>query len=92
VTKTHEPEEHEHAHHPQPGQITSYVQSGLDGEVVMLNLLKFKPAGATEEESGQQSYRRYGDAVVRMVEKQGGTMLWVGEARHVFIGDVDTHD
>ena len=26
----------------------------------MLNLLKFKPTGATEDESGQASYGRYG--------------------------------
>ena len=76
---------------PNADQITQYVQSDLDGEVVMLNLLKFKTTGASSEESGKESYGRYGVAVKKMVEKQEGKVLWVGEARHVFVGDVDTN-
>src|SRR5262245_31309505 len=72
---------------PNIDQFTEYANSDLEGEVVMLNLLKFKPRAEGEEGSGEDAYRRYGDAVVAMVEAQGGRMLWMGSARHVFIGD-----
>lgn len=74
---------------PNAEQLTEYVESDLDGEVVMLNLLRFDTTGATDDETGADAYGRYGDAVVRMVEARGGTLLWAGPARHVFIGDVD---
>lgn len=77
---------------PNAEQFTEYVQSDLEGEVVMLNLLKFRTAGATAEETGVEAYGRYGDAVVEMVEARGGTLLWAGSPRHVFIGDVDANN
>ena len=77
---------------PNAEQFVEYARSDLDGEVVMLNLLKFKTSGREESESGRDAYNRYGDAVVKMVEDRGGRLLWGGSARHVFIGDVDAND
>lgn len=77
---------------PNADQFLEYVNSDLDGEVVMVNLLKFKTAGASKEESGSDAYERYGDAVIKMVEAQGGKLLWLGQARHVFIGDADANN
>ena len=51
-----------------------------DGPVVMLNLLKFKEGGA-------ESYERYGDAAIGMVEERGGRLLWSGRAEQILIGD-----
>jgi uncharacterized protein (DUF1330 family) len=56
------------------------------GEVVMLNLLRFKER-ATDGGSGAASYNRYGDAVTRMVEERGGEVLWSGRVDQVLIGD-----
>lgn len=50
------------------------------GPVVMINLLKFKPGGA-------ESYARYGDAAIGMIEDRGGRLLWSGRAEQVLIGD-----
>lgn len=72
---------------PNVDQFAEYANSDLEGEVVMLNLLAFKPRAEGEEGSGQDAYRRYSDSVVSMVEAQGGRVLWMGSARHVFIGD-----
>lgn len=38
---------------PNAEQFTEYAQSDLEGEVVMLNLLKFDKSGATDDESGE---------------------------------------
>ncbi len=77
---------------PNAEQFGEYTQSSLDGEVVMLNLLKFTRPDGESVGSGRDAYDRYGDAVVKMVEAQGGRLVWGGSARHVFIGDVDTND
>jgi len=77
---------------PNPDQFLDYVNSDLDGEVVMVNLLKFKPAAESGDGSGADAYGRYGDAVVKMIEDQGGTVKWLGQARHVFIGDPQADD
>ncbi len=77
---------------PNADQFTEYAQSDLEGEVVMLNLLKYGETGANENETGQEAYGRYGDAVVKMIEAQGGTIIWGGQPKHVFIGDVDAND
>jgi uncharacterized protein (DUF1330 family) len=66
---------------PTTEQFLALAQDQRPGEVVMLNLLKFKPDG------GSESYSRYGDAAVTMVEERGGKVLWMGRAEHVVIGD-----
>jgi uncharacterized protein (DUF1330 family) len=81
---------------PNADQFKAYAESDNDGEVVMLNLLKFKSQADGDSDdagsSGAQAYQRYGDAVVQMVESRGGRLLWLGRADHVFIGDVDAND
>ena len=58
------------------------------GEVVMLNLLKYKhQAGDGEGGSGEAAYGRYAAQAVRMVEEQGGSVLWLGRPDQVLIGD-----
>ena len=77
---------------PNADQFTAYATSDLEGEVVMLNLLKFRSSGRDDSESGRDAYTRYSDTVAKMVESQGGRLVWGGSARHVFIGDVDAND
>jgi uncharacterized protein (DUF1330 family) len=77
---------------PNKEQFADYLSSDNGGEVVMLNLLKFKARADGEEGSGRDAYNRYGDAVMKMVESRGGTLLWQGRADHVFIGDVGANN
>lgn len=77
---------------PNPDQLTAYMQSDNAGEVVMLNLLKFKAKAEGGDGSGRDAYGRYGDTVKKMIEARGGTLLWQGRADHVFIGDLDAND
>jgi hypothetical protein len=72
---------------PNPDQFKQLAQSPEKGVVVMLNLLKFKDTARGEAGSGEQSYRRYGEAAVAMVEERGGRVIWQGRADQVLIGD-----
>jgi uncharacterized protein (DUF1330 family) len=65
---------------PTHDQLKGFLALPDDGPVVMLNLLKFKAGGGSEE------YGRYGDSAVRMVEERGGKVLWMGRAEHLLIG------
>ena len=67
---------------PNTEQFAEYAKSDLDGEVVMLNLLRFARTGASEKESGAAAYGRYGDQVTKMIEAQGGTIVWSGLLQH----------
>lgn len=73
---------------PNGEQFANYAKSELTGEVVMLNLLRFKERADHDAGSGAEAYQRYGDAVLKMIEAQGGKLLWLGRSHHVFIGDV----
>jgi uncharacterized protein (DUF1330 family) len=72
---------------PNLEQFQQFAASPDTGPVVMLNLLKFKVRADGEEESGAEAYSRYGDAVVKLVEAQGGRVLWTGRADQILIGD-----
>jgi uncharacterized protein (DUF1330 family) len=72
---------------PRPDQIQALVTDPDQGPVVMLNLLKFKERATGEQGSGADAYRRYGDAVIKMVEASGGRVLWSGRAMHVLVGE-----
>ncbi|HKN01864.1 MAG TPA: DUF1330 domain-containing protein [Candidatus Binataceae bacterium] len=76
---------------PNPEQIQALLTDPDQGPVVMLNLLKFKERADGEEGSGADAYRRYGDAVIKMVEARGGKVLWSGRASHVLIGNEADH-
>jgi uncharacterized protein (DUF1330 family) len=72
---------------PNRDQFAALMTAPDEGPVVMLNLLKFKPRSATGDVTGNQEYRRYGDAAVEMIEARGGKVLWTGRADQVLIGN-----
>lgn len=72
--------------------------SGIEGEVVMLNLLRFRkiadysnhPELAPEEAiSGQQAYQKYMEFTTPFLEQSGGELLFSGQAGAFFIGPED---
>ena len=78
---------------PNPTDIQAFVTDPDEGPVVMLNLLKFRERATGEEGSGADAYRRYGDAVIKMVEARGGRLIWSGRPTRVLIGsDADRWD
>ncbi len=72
---------------PNQAQFLELASNPSTDPVVMLNLLKFKARADHEEGTGEEAYRRYGEAAVRMVEEQGGRVLWQGRADQILIGD-----
>ncbi|HEX4492012.1 MAG TPA: DUF1330 domain-containing protein [Acidimicrobiia bacterium] len=72
---------------PNRDQFTELAASTETGPVVMLNLLKFKAQATGEDGSGADAYKRYGDEAVKLVEEQGGRILWQGRADQILIGD-----
>jgi uncharacterized protein (DUF1330 family) len=70
-----------------PDQIQALLTDPDQGPVVMLNLLKFKERATSEEGTGADAYRRYGDTVLKMVEARGGRVLWSGRATQVLVGE-----
>ena len=72
---------------PTPEQFEAFAHHEREGEVVMINLLHFAPAGGAGASRGEDAYRQYGDAAVKMVEARGGHVVWMGRPEHVVIGD-----
>lgn len=72
---------------PNRDQFLALAESEQEGEVVMLNLLRYQDDEGGGAGSGEQAYRRYGDQAVKMVEERGGSVVWMGKADQVLIGD-----
>lgn len=75
--------------YPTSEQIQTLLAGPADQPVVMVNLLRFKPTATAGEDArtGEEAYRRYADAMRKVVESQGGRFLWVGRVDSVVIGD-----
>ncbi|HEX7278286.1 MAG TPA: DUF1330 domain-containing protein [Solirubrobacterales bacterium] len=52
-----------------------------EGPVTMLNLLSFKPDG------GRERYAEYGEAVLPLLEKAGGRLVFQGTSSPVVLGE-----
>jgi uncharacterized protein (DUF1330 family) len=75
---------------PTREQVKRLAESGEDGPVVMLNLLKFaKPEGANGGKGGAASYETYGEKMRDIMAERGIKLLWRGRADSVVIGDDD---
>ena len=68
-------------------QLAADAEARPGDEVVMLNLLRYSASSTDGDGSGEDAYRRYGQQAVRMVEEQGGSVLWMGRPDQVLIGD-----
>lgn len=66
---------------PTPEQFAALAARPADAPVVMVNLLKFNPAG------GLERYAQYGQEVAPHLERVGATVLYAGGAPSVVIGD-----
>ena len=75
--------------YPTTEQIQTLLSAPADGPVVMVNLLRFKPAADAPGEtlSGEESYRRYAEKMVAFVESKGCRVIWSGRIDSQVIGD-----
>ena len=63
-----------------PAGLAELTERAAEGPVVMLNLLRFKPGG-------EESYAEYGAAVLPLLEKAGGRIVWSGNGGPPVIGE-----
>ena len=65
---------------PDPDQINALLELPLEGPVVMLNLLKFRPDGGAEE------YAEYGRLARPFLDKAGASLRYLGDVAVTLIG------
>lgn len=65
---------------PTREQLTAFANSGIDGPIHMLNLLKFKPEG------GRESYAKYSENTMPCLQKVGGKVVYQARGRMTVIG------
>ncbi len=77
---------------------TKLFQRNISGEVVMLNLLRFRaiadysknPELSPESPiSGKEAFQKYIDHTLPFLEQSGGSLLFIGEGGDYFIGPSD---
>jgi uncharacterized protein (DUF1330 family) len=66
---------------PTPQQFGAFAKAPIEGPVVMLNLLRFKPDG------GEASYKKYGELAGPHLKRAGGKVLYQGRGRATVIGE-----
>jgi uncharacterized protein (DUF1330 family) len=71
---------------PTKEQLTAFLAAPSSGPIHMVNLLKFK-AKTSDDKSGEASYNKYGENVIKMVTERGGKLVWHGKPMGVLIGD-----
>jgi uncharacterized protein (DUF1330 family) len=73
---------------PTPAQFTALAADQSDEPIVMVNLLRFKDEadGVDAGISGWEAYRRYGAAIQPFLERVGGQVVSMVEARQSVIG------
>jgi len=81
--------------YPTEDQMKAMINDpGPDGPIVMVNLLKFRDKaaykdGSNPEMSGQEAYAQYGAAVVPLIQKHGGRIIYAGPVTFLTIGVAD---
>lgn len=80
--------------YPEPDQFAAMQEPGPTGPIVMVNLLKFRdkaqyPDGRDSDLSGRAAYHRYSRAVIELVEKVGGRILFAGDVTFLSLGRAD---
>ena len=84
----------ENAVYPTADGIQALTQDASPKKIAMLNLLKFREKavykdGRAVDISGREAYLRYADAMTKIVEREGGRILFTGRIAGVVIGEIE---
>lgn len=77
---------------PSRDQFKKLLKLPKDKPVSMVNLLKFKAMADGGKETGAEAYGRYMQNVAPLIAREGGKVVWAGEARTLFIGESGSDD
>jgi uncharacterized protein (DUF1330 family) len=80
---------------PTREQVLAFLQSGQEGPIVMVNLLKFRERaeyedGRASELTGQEAYRIYAAGMKKLLEARGGRFVFSGTVRNLLLGEVES--
>jgi uncharacterized protein (DUF1330 family) len=84
----------ENAVYPTPEQIEVLRNDPSTEPIVMLNLLKFRdkaqyPDGRKTDLTGMQAYMLYGEAMRKVVVREGGKFVFLGAIKYLTVGAVE---
>ena len=83
----------ENAVYPTADGIQALARDSSPAKIAMLNLLKFREKavykdGRGDNISGREAYQRYSNAMTKIVEREGGRILFAGRIAGVVIGQI----
>jgi len=84
----------ENAVYPTADGIQALAGDTSPTKIAMLNMLKFRDKamykdGRSDDISGREAYLRYANAMTKIVEREGGRILFSGRIVGLVIGEVD---
>jgi uncharacterized protein (DUF1330 family) len=84
----------ENAVYPTADGIQALARDKSSAKIAMLNLLKFREKavykdGRADDISGREAYQRYSSAMTKIVEREGGRILFTGRIAGVVIGEIE---
>jgi uncharacterized protein (DUF1330 family) len=84
----------ENAIYPTAGGIQALARDSSSAKIAMLNLLKFREKavykdGRADNITGREAYQRYSNAMTKIVEREGGMILFTGRIAGLVIGEVE---
>ena len=84
----------ENAVYPTADGIQTLARDPSPAKIAMLNLLKFRAKavykdGRPDDISGREAYQRYSSAMTKIVEREGGKILFAGRIAGVVIGEIE---
>ncbi|MFN7056843.1 DUF1330 domain-containing protein [Hyphomonas sp.] len=77
-----------------PERVKAMLEPGPEGPIFMVNLLKFKDRAEYEDGresglSGREAYAIYGRAVMEILPKFGGQVVFAGDVTFLALGQVE---
>ncbi len=84
----------ENSVYPTADGIQALMRDKSSTRIAMLNLLKFREKaiykdGRSDNISGREAYMRYANAMTKIVEREGGRILFTGRIAGLVIGAVE---
>ena len=84
----------ENSVYPTADGIQALARDASPTKIAMLNLLKFRDKasykdGRSDDISGREAYLRYANAMTKIVEREGGRILFTGRIAGLVIGAVE---
>lgn len=79
--------------YPNEEQMKGFLEPGPEGQICMVNLLKFKPHALYEDGrdttlSGREAYDLYAEGVTKLLEQIGGYLGFSGDVERLTLGEV----